>query len=293
MNLSPPNVNAAYKPPDNQPDKPPDQQPNNQPTSGTRRRAPPRLVSVTKVATLSPAMRRITLHSQALADFPAHLPASYIKLIFPEIGHTQLPVFTPDGPRPSTMRTYTPRHFNFSTFEMEVDFVLHGAGPASSWAAQAAIGQSLLLMGPGPGYAIASDAASYLLLGDDSALPALETIASALPKTRPALALIEAIDEAEQRPLASIASALSAHWFYRGTDHKQAGKLLEQALRAHTQHIAELPKPCMVYLACEAAAMRHLRQLLIENHGFERSQITARGYWKLGAVNHPDHDYGD
>lgn len=27
--------------------------------------------------------------------------------------------------------------------------------------------------------------------------------------------------------------------------------------------------------------------------GVDPSQITGRGYWKLGNVNHPDHDYGD
>ena len=268
------------------------------PSNEPRRRAPPRLVKVTKITALSPAMCRVTLHGEALADFPEHLPASYIKLVFPEIGQTELPVLTPDGPRPTTMRTYTPRSFNAQTCEIDVDFVLHGEGPAGIWAASAAIGQSLYLMGPGPGYTIPPDAGSFLLLVDDSALPALETIAMSLPATTPALAFIEAIDAAEQRPInrgngSSQASVLPTHWFYRGADHHQAGQALEGALRLHAQLIAELPKPCMVYLACEAAAMRHLRNLLINEHSFDRKQITGRGYWKLGTVNHPDHDYGD
>ena len=39
--------------------------------------------------------------------------------------------------------------------------------------------------------------------------------------------------------------------------------------------------------------MRRLRLQLINELGVERSQIVGRGYWKLGTLNHPDHDYGD
>ncbi|MFZ2295193.1 MAG: SIP domain-containing protein, partial [Polaromonas sp.] len=48
-----------------------------------------------------------------------------------------------------------------------------------------------------------------------------------------------------------------------------------------------------IYLACEAGAMRRIRQLLTDELGVDRSQIVGRGYWKLGNVNHPDHDYGE
>ena len=65
--------------------------------------------------------------------------------------------------------------------ELEVDFVLHGDGPASSWAAQAQPGQALIMAGPGPNYLIDPGADWFLLAGDDAALPAIETILDALP----------------------------------------------------------------------------------------------------------------
>ena len=39
--------------------------------------------------------------------------------------------------------------------------------------------------------------------------------------------------------------------------------------------------------------MRRIRQLLTGELSVARSQIVGRGYWKLDAVNHLDHDYGD
>lgn len=254
-----------------------------------RRRSPPRRVQVTRVQALSPAMRRITLAAESLADFPAHLPASYIKLIFPLPGQTEPPEFTPDGPRPATMRTYTPLHFDAAARSIDVDFVLHGEGPAATWAAQAAVGQPLLLMGPGPGYPLDTAAAEHWLIGDDSALPAFETILAALPATASVRVLMEVVDAREERTLPTAAQA-QVQWLARGEDNAAAGQTLQNALQA----LGTPPGPeARIYLACEAAAMRRLRLLLIDGLGVPRKNIVGRGYWKLGTVNHPDHDYGD
>jgi NADPH-dependent ferric siderophore reductase len=186
------------------------------------------------------------------------------------------------------MRTYTPLAVRADVHEVDVDFVLHGDGPASTWAAQAQVGQVLFLMGPGPGYKLALDAPVHMLIGDDSALPAFETILAALPASAQAQVLVEVVDAAEERPLNS-AAKMETRWIARGTDNTQAGTALEAALRK----AGTLPADARIYLACEAAAMRRIRQLLIEELGVERSRIVGRGYWKLGTVNHPDHDYGE
>lgn len=257
-----------------------------------RRRGPPRLVEVTRVQTLSPAMRRVTLTGSALADFPAHLPASYIKLIFPETGQNEPAALTPDGPRPTGMRTYTPLRFDAAALELDVDFVLHGEGPASTWATQASAGQKLLLMGPGPGYKLDLAVPGHLLIGDDSALPALETILASLPATSKVHVLIEAVNAQEERPLAG-PPAMVVHWLYRGHDNTTAGQPLEAVLRAKPGWLMEQVAASRVYLACEAMAMRRIRALLMDELGFTRQQVVARGYWKLGSGNHPDHDYGE
>jgi NADPH-dependent ferric siderophore reductase len=253
-----------------------------------RKRRPPRRVEVSRVEVLSPAMRRITLTGAELEGFAPAGPASYIKLIFPEPGQTEPVRPLPDGPRAVSMRTYTPLAVRPDALEVDVDFVLHGEGPASTWAAQARVGQVLFLMGPGPGYTLDADATQHLLIADDSALPAVETILAALPAGASARVLLEVISEAEQRPLHSPAQ-LDVRWLPRGADHRAAGLPLEKALREGPAVAAD----ARIYLACEAAAMRRIRQLLIDELDVNRSRIVGRGYWKLDAVNHPDHDYGD
>lgn len=233
-------------------------------------------------------MRRITLKGAELEGFPAIGPASYVKLIFPEPGQTEPVRPLPDGPRAVSMRTYTPLAVRPELHEVDVDFVLHGEGPASTWAAQASVGQVLFLMGPGPGYPLDTAAAEHLLLADDSALPAVETILAALPAGTQARVLVEVISNAEQRPLSS-AAQLETTWLARGNDHRAAGLPLEKALRA----LPAIGADARIYLACEAAAMRRIRKLLTDELGVERSRIVGRGYWKLDVINHPDHDYGD
>jgi NADPH-dependent ferric siderophore reductase len=253
-----------------------------------RKRRPPRRVEVSRVQVLSPAMRRITLTGAELQGFEVNDPASYMKLIFPEPGQAEPVRPLPDGPRATSMRTYTPLAVRPGALEVDVDFVLHGEGPASTWAAQAQPGQVLFLMGPGPGYQLDLQAAEHVLIGDDSALPAFETILARLPASARVRVLMEVADAAEERALFSPAT-LQAQWVVRGADKHAAGQALEQALRES----APLPAQSRIYLACEAAAMRRIRQLLTGELGLARSQIVGRGYWKLGAVNHPDHDYGD
>jgi NADPH-dependent ferric siderophore reductase len=245
-------------------------------------------VQVSRVQVLSPAMRRITFTGAELEGFAVNDPASYMKLIFPEPGQLEPTRPLPDGPRANTMRTYTPLALRPEAQEVDVDFVLHGEGPASTWAAQAHIGQVLFLMGPGPGYPLPLQATAHLLVGDDSALPAFETILARLPATARVRVLVEVTSAAEQRALSSPAQ-LEVQWVVRGLDNRRAGQALEAALRQAGPPDAGTH----VYLACEAGAMRRLRELLTGELGVARSQIVGRGYWKLSTVNHPDHDYGD
>ena len=95
-------------------------------------------------------MVRVTFTGDDLAAFGWNGPAAHIKLIFPEDGQAEPPMPQPDGPRPTRIRTYTPRRFDPAVPELDVEFVLHGDGPASTWAAQAQAGQALVLGGPWP-----------------------------------------------------------------------------------------------------------------------------------------------
>jgi NADPH-dependent ferric siderophore reductase len=45
-------------------------------------------------------------------------------------------------------------------------------------------------------------------------------------------------------------------------------------------------------IGCEAAAMRRIRTHLLHERGLDPTTIVTRGYWKLGASDYTDHDYG-
>jgi NADPH-dependent ferric siderophore reductase len=244
-----------------------------------------RRVRVTHVEQLSPRMVRVTFTGDDLGAFGWNGPAAHIKLIFPEEGQAEPAMPQPDGPRSTRMRTYTPRRFDPAVPELDVDFVLHGDGPASSWAAQAQAGQALILAGPGPSYQIDPDADWFVLAGDDAALPAIETILDVLPAGTRVRVLLEDADEHEQRPLPS-AAQLDIGWLHRGA--QAADALLEDAVRT-----MQLPAGSgRVYVGCEAAAMRRIRTHLLQDRGLDPATIVTRGYWKLGAVDYTDHDYG-
>ena len=252
-----------------------------------RRRRVMRRVWVTRVERLSPRMVRVTFTGDDLGTFAWNGPAAHIKLIFPEEGETEPRMPQPDGPRATRMRTYTPRRFDPTVPELDVEFVLHGDGPASSWAAQAQVGQALILGGPGPNYQIDPDADWFFLAADDAALPAIETILQALPANARARVLLEVADEREERALSS-AAQLDITWLHRGAHRGQADAALEAAVRT-----VELPKGNgRIYVGCEAAAMRRMRTHLLHERGVDPAMIVTRGYWKLGAVDYTDHDYG-
>src|SRR5689334_11439151 len=107
------------------------------PVAAAKPRRPRYPATVKRVETITPRMVRVTFTSPELANFGWNGPAAHIKLIFAQPA-PESPGAEP--PRP-TMRTYTPRRFDRATRELDVDFILHGEGPASTWAEQAAVGQ--------------------------------------------------------------------------------------------------------------------------------------------------------
>ena len=262
-----------------------------------RRRPAPTFhpVTVTGISQLTPRMRRIVFEGPKLADYPDDGPATHFKLLLPAPGQTQiaLPEPGPDGlvwpePRP-LRRTYTPRHVDRAAQRLTVDFYLHGdGGPASAWAAAAQVGDQVVVTGARGSYRIDPAADWTLLVADETALPAAGTILEDAPAGARVLLVAEVADEAEELKF-DTAADLTTVWRHRGDRHEGYGLLAAQAVRE-----IELPTgrgACWVGL--EATAMRDIRRYLIGERGLDREQLYTRGYWKLGAADHPDHDTGE
>lgn len=106
-----------------------------------------RQVTVQTIEHVTPRVRRIVFGGETLSGLPIPRPGAHVKLLF---GADLNGAAEPRKMR-SQMRTYTPRFFNPDTNELTIEFVLHGHGLASTWAAQAQVGDPLTVAGPGGG----------------------------------------------------------------------------------------------------------------------------------------------
>lgn len=251
-----------------------------------KKRPPPRSVRVEEIIQVTPALLRITFGGPQLVDFQPPRPAAHIKLFFPT-AFMVWPSADPDAPRPPS-RTYTPRSFDAQRGSLDVEFVLHGAGLASTWAEQARIGDAMTIGGPGGGYDVPPDTSRLIIVADDSALPAAGMILESVPTGVEVKVIAEVIDRLEEHPLSPSVSCETT-WLHRGQDSRPPGSLLEAAVAA----LPPQPDGTSWWVACEAAAMRRMRVRIAEQFGVDKAHLHTRGYWKSGNVNHPDHDYGD
>lgn len=230
-----------------------------------------RRLQVLRVADLTPRMRRITLGGPELEGFTSLGSDDHIKLLFAETAEQQQAIdarnLGRDGGARPTMREYTPRRIDLVTNELDIDFVLHGDGPASTWAAQAAPGHTLNIAGPRASLVVPDIFDSYLLIGDETALPAIGRRLEELPAGRQVLAVVQIEDEQERQPLQSKAQ-VDVIWVKREED-------LLTLLKG-------LPLPggqLYSWVALEKSLTRQAKALLLEK-GVSEEALKAAAYWR-------------
>lgn len=247
-----------------------------------------RAVEVVRIEKLSPYMRRITVAGEAMEGFEREGAAGHVRLFFPAPGTNKLPESLdevgPTGERPFS-RVYTPRRWDPTTNELDLEFVLHAEGPATKWASEAKPGDVLLVAGPRGTFQPDPAADWYLIAGDEAGLPAIETIFELLPASAKVFAFVEVRDASAEIPLDS-AAQVQLTWLHQ--DGAPAGQKLEEAVQA-----SELPEGNgATFIACEAKAVRAIRRHLMQDRGIGGHSLHTRGYWALSESNHPDHDMG-
>ncbi len=238
-----------------------------------------RTLRVLRTERVTPRMARVTLGGEELAGFPGHGPDQRIKMFFPVAGQERPamprassggPVWPPGEPRP-VIRTYTVRRHDPGAGELDVDFVLHGAhGPAAAWAAAARPGDWVGVSEPGGRYEPDPAADEHLVIGDESALPAIATVLSALPAGADVRGYVEVADAEEEQELDRPVT-----WLHRGD--REPGTALVEAVRAAP---AIDPDRCQAWVSAEAAAVKEIRAFLIDECGLARRRVYATGYWR-------------
>lgn len=244
-----------------------------------------RLLDVVSVTDITPLMRRIRLAGD-MDGFASVGHADHIKaFFFPEGVEPKLAPIGDggaefaEGERPQ-MRDYTPRYWSVDEGWIELDFVLHGDGPASGWAAQATVGQKLVIGGPRGSLVVPAAYDWYLLAGDETALPALGRRIEELPAASRIIAIIEVDSVAEEQSFETEAR-LSLTYLYR--DGRPAGttSLILDAIKA----MSFPPGDAYAYIAGESTMSKAVKAHLIETRGFNPEYIKAAGYWLLGVAD--------
>lgn len=226
-------------------------------------------LEVTEVSDLTPRMRRTRLAGAGLETFE-HLPGQDVMLIFP--GH-------PDGR--AMHRRYTIRRFDPVLLSLELNFVMHGDGPAARWARSAGPGSRIDVAGPRGKITLVEEADWHLFAGDATALPVTFAMMEALSSGVHARAFLEVDGPDEEQPLSKGASShQDVTWLYRGGTLGRPDAGLADVL----SHV-ELPEGRgHVYLAGEVGLVSTLRRAML-GRGLAPEQIAAKAYWNRGRAN--------
>jgi NADPH-dependent ferric siderophore reductase len=267
--MTQPQIDARYFPP-----------PSSRSVQRVRHPLKMRLLEVLRREELSAHFVRIVLGGADLSGFVSASFDDHFKLMLPAAGRSEivLPKMGPTGPewlhdeRP-IMRDYTPRKHDAVAGELHVEIALHGEGPAAAWGESATPGSRVGVGGPKGSYIIAQDFDWHLLIGDDSALPAIARRLEELPASCTVIAVIALSDAADRREFETRAN-VSVHWT-KPADLVEAVSSLE------------LPQgEGFAWAAGESHTIRAVRRVLVEDLRLGKQYVRAAAYWKHGAAAH-------
>lgn len=299
------------------------------------------VLEVVDVHRLSPSFVRIELGGDSLADFGTDGPLldQRFKLVFPN-GAGDLPDFSGadqswfatwlDIPVEGRghMRTYTIREVRGSGLDtrLVVDVVLHVGsgehGPGSDWASQAKPGDRLVTLAPRRGQFfggvefVPGAATELLLVGDETAVPAVAGILRDLPADARGAAFLEVPVEGDFLPDVIAPAGVELTWIAR--DEAPLGERLHAAVVEHLgadgvsavapgvapeevdpdlwetpsysssgETVDEDPLPhegLYAWIAGESGMVTGLRRHLVKGLGVDRRQVAFMGYWRRGVA---------
>ncbi|MQT14477.1 siderophore-interacting protein [Rhizobiales bacterium Sp-1] len=232
-----------------------------------RREPKRRRLTVTSVTRVTPRMARITFTSPDLVDFDSAAADDHIKIFLP----------TADGT--VVMRDYTPRAFDPAAASLILDFALHDSGPATDWAAKAAVGDVLEIGGPRGSVVVPDDFDWYLLIGDETALPAIGRRLEGLRAGVPVTTIVSVADRGEIQAIDT-----AAHWHQVWIARDAAGADETRSLLDALKAFKAPPGDGFVWIAAEAGAAKALKAHMLDTLRHPPGWLKASGYWVRGAA---------
>ena len=227
-------------------------------------------------------MIRIVLSGGELHAFePSSATDAYINARFLPLNSPISVPFTDDDldgvdaelrPKP---RRFTVRRWNADASELTIDFVAHGdVGFAGSWAQRAKPGDRLQFSGPSGSYRPSIDVDWHLMVGDESALPAIGAALEAIEPGRQ-VQVVAVVDNAGCELDLPSRGDVSITWLHReGVDDIEA--LLPNSVAAMT-----FPEGSFdVFVHGEAAEVRAVRKHLLSERGVSKDGASISPYWR-------------
>lgn len=289
----------------------------------------PFAVTLTRRTRLSDNFHRLTFTGPELSEFADTCLDQRIKLVFGTDAQLDEAAAAddwatwwreaPNESRPM-MRTYTARYVRRDAHEVDVDFVTHGSeGPASRFALTAEPGDRLVIVGAyadhpeadTQGLAWRRDGSpSVLLVGDETAQPAIANILRSLPAHVTGAAFVEVPSSGDAMEMTTAAEVAVTYLPRSASDER--GSLLASAVFAWTDERADERADgaavatvsdddatttetgilweegaegsgLRVWVAADAQTVRALRRGLLRERGFDRKSCSFMGYWKQGS----------
>lgn len=231
-----------------------------------------RTLTVKQIETIAAHMIRVTLAGE-LDGFVSLGFDDHVKLFFPDGGTNA------EGAPNMLGRDFTPRRHDALNNTLEIDFAIHDAGPATRWAAQAKPGDTLALGGPRGSFIIPTTYDWHLLIGDETALPAISRRLAEFPAGTRAVVVVE-IDGPDDAIALPSAADVTVTWAHRNGVAAGDSDVLAKTL-------AKLKLPAGDYygwVACESLIAKALRRQLIADCGANPKWLRAAGYWRRGAT---------
>lgn len=237
--------------------------------------------NVTGTTRLTEEMIRVHFSSEAIKGKELPFTDHYVKLLFvPEdadyawpfdLAKLRLGVESKFMP---IKRTYTLRNVDTDKGTFDIDFVYHGDnGLAGVWANRAQAGDVIPYVGPGGAWAPSSATSHYMLVGDESAAPAILEAVAALPDGATADVYLEVSNNEMILPVDQ-KEGVTFKWVLR--DGAVHGTRLCEAIRSN-------PAPSAQWFVHGVAEMiKDLRKFLFVENSVAKEDVSISGYWRLG-----------
>ena len=219
------------------------------------------------VTDITPGMRRVVLRGEDLADFVSLAPDDHIKVIVPGANGED------------ERRDYTPRRYDNAARSLTIDFALHEAGPVTQWAIDAKPGTTLEIGGPRGSAVISDKVRRWLLVGDETALPA---IGRRVEESGPGsvITVLGAVAGPQEQQSFETTAELTTRWVHRPLDAATDPAPLIAAVSG-----IDIAPQTLVWVAAEASVVRAIRAYLTEERDYPLAWIKASGYWVKGKAD--------